>query len=143
MTNKYDLLVINTDGGARGNPGPAGIGVSAVVNKEVIFTVSQKIGITTNNVAEYTAVIKALEEIEKLQISAEKIKFILDSELIVNQILGNYKVKQPHLQVLRQTVIDLIKKLRTNNQVSQISFTSVPREENKSADKLVNLALDS
>ena len=142
MDNKYQLLEINTDGGSRGNPGPAGIGVYASSNNQVIFTLSEKIGETTNNVAEYTAVIRSLEELIKRKIFSEKLKYILDSELIVRQITGKYKVKQPHLQELRQRIVDIVGTLRSNKQVSLMSFVSVPREQNKKADKLVNEALD-
>ncbi len=143
MIQKIDLLEINTDGGSRGNPGPAAIGVVAKSGNEVIFTLSEKIGETTNNVAEYTAVLRALETLGVKKIFAEKIRFILDSELIVKQITGTYKVKQPHLQELRRQIIDLITLLRQNSQIKLLSFVNVLRDKNKEADKLVNLALDS
>ena len=79
MSKTLDLLEINTDGGSRGNPGQAAIGVVAKADGHVVFTLSEKIGETTNNVAEYTAVLRALEEIEIRDISTEKIRFILDS----------------------------------------------------------------
>ena len=142
MTNKYDLLEINTDGGSRGNPGPAGIGVYAASDGKKIFTLSETIGETTNNVAEYTAVIRSLEEILTKKIFTEKLKYILDSELIVRQITGKYKVKQPHLQVLRQQIVELVKNLKDQGQIKLMTFITVPREQNKKADKLVNDALD-
>lgn len=142
MSKTYDLLEINTDGGSRGNPGPAAIGVYAASNGQKIFTLSEKIGITTNNVAEYTAVLRALEKIMFDEIYADKIRFILDSELILKQITGTYKVKQPHLQTLRQQIVNLIKSLRDNGQIKLMSFVNVLREKNTAADKLVNEALD-
>ncbi|KKT29794.1 MAG: Ribonuclease HI [Candidatus Collierbacteria bacterium GW2011_GWC2_44_18] len=142
MSKIYDLLEINTDGGSRGNPGQAAIGVIAKAEGQVIYTLSEKIGETTNNVAEYTAVLRALEEIESQDIFTEKIRFILDSELIVKQITGLYKVKQPHLQELRKTIIDLIKKLRDTGQIKLMSFVNVLRDKNEEADQLVNNALD-
>ena len=142
MTQKYELLEINTDGGARGNPGPAAIGAYAASNGKKIFTVSETIGETTNNVAEYTAVIRSLEVIDQKDISVDKLKFILDSELIVKQILGQYKVKQPHLKILRQQIADLVTKLKEKGQINLMTFIHVPREQNKSADTLVNKALD-
>lgn len=142
MADKIDLLVINTDGGARGNPGPAAIGAYAQAKGKKIFSVSEKIGETTNNVAEYTAVIRSLEKVKELEIQTKKIKFILDSELIVKQITGKYKVKQPHLKVLRQQIVDLVYSLRANNQIDLMAFSNVPREQNKIADSLVNKALD-
>ena len=143
MTNIIDLLEINTDGGARGNPGPAAIGAYAQSKGKMIFSVSEKFGETTNNVAEYTAVIRSLEKIKELEIQTKKIKFILDSELIVKQITGKYKVKQPHLKVLRQQIVDLVYSLRANNQIGLMAFSNVPREQNKTADSLVNKALDN
>jgi len=142
MQEKYELLEINTDGGSRGNPGPAGIGAYAVSNGEVVFTLSETIGKTTNNVAEYTAVIRSLEVLLEKKIYTEKLKYILDSELIVRQIVGKYKVKLPHLKLLRQKVVDLVKQLRENGQVELMTFVTVPREQNKEADALVNEALD-
>jgi ribonuclease HI len=142
MTKIYDLLEINTDGGARGNPGPAAIGVYAHTQGKKIFTLSETIGETTNNVAEYTAVIRSLETLLEKEIASNKLKHILDSELIVKQILGEYKVKQPHLKVLKNKVADLSKELQEKGLVKLMSFVHVPREENKSADSLVNKALD-
>ncbi|TRZ48406.1 reverse transcriptase-like protein [bacterium] len=142
MTQKFELLEINTDGGSRGNPGPAGIGVYAASNGHKVFTLSETIGETTNNVAEYTAVIRSLEEIASKEIFSGKLKYILDSELIVNQITGKYKVKLPHLKLLRQQVVNLVKDLRDKGQIKLMTFITVPREQNKKADKLVNDALD-
>jgi ribonuclease HI len=142
MAEKYDLLEINTDGGSRGNPGPAGIGVYAASVGQVVFTISETIGIATNNVAEYTAVIRSLEVLTEKGIFAEKLRYILDSQLIARQITGQYKVKLPHLQALRQKIVVLVNKLRDNGQIKLITITTVPRELNKKADKLVNEALD-
>lgn len=142
MAQKFELLEINTDGGSRGNPGPAGIGVYAASSGHKVFTLSETIGETTNNVAEYTAVIRSLETLVEKEIFTEKLKFILDSELIVKQIIGKYKVKLPHLKLLRQQVIDLVKDLRDKGQIKLMTFITVPREQNKKADKLVNDALD-
>ena len=143
MANTINLLEIHTDGGSRGNPGQAAIGVIAKDFSREVFTLSEKIGETTNNVAEYTAVLRALEKIEEDKIFTEKIRFVLDSELIVKQITGLYKVKQPHLQVLRKKIIELIKKLRDNGQINLMSFVNVLRDKNKEADQLVNDALDN
>lgn len=143
MSQTIELLEINTDGGSRGNPGQAAIGVVAVADGHRIFTVSEAIGETTNNVAEYTAVLRALETIAEKGIYTEKIRFILDSELIVKQITGQYKVKQPHLLTLKKQIIDLVKKLRDQDQIKLMSFVNVLREKNKEADKLVNDALDN
>lgn len=143
MSKVLELLEINTDGGSRGNPGPAAIGVFASSGGKKVFTLSERIGETTNNVAEYTAVLRSLEYLESAEVFADKIRFILDSELIVKQITGLYKVKQPHLQLLRQQIVELIKKLRANGQIKLLSFVNVLRDQNKVADKLVNAALDA
>ena len=142
MQETHKLLEIYTDGGSRGNPGPAGIGVYAISCGTEVFTISEAIGVTTNNVAEYTAVIRSLEKILEKEIIVEKLKYTLDSELIVRQILGKYKVKLPHLKLLRHKVVSLIKELHDKKQIQLISFNTVPRELNKNADSLVNEALD-
>ncbi|KKT46560.1 MAG: ribonuclease HI [Candidatus Collierbacteria bacterium GW2011_GWF2_44_15] len=143
MTKKHPFIEIHTDGGSRGNPGPAGIGVFATTDDKVLFTLSETIGETTNNVAEYTAVIRALENLKEKKIVSEKLRFVLDSELIVRQITGIYKVKQPHLLELRLEIVSLINWLRENNIIDKLSFMTVPREKNQDADRLVNEALDS
>lgn len=143
MTQTYSVIQINTDGGSRGNPGPAAIGAIAVSGNEVIFTLSQKIGVNTNNVAEYQAVISALKEFADKGITTEKLNFVLDSELVVRQITGEYKIKQPHLLELKKQISDLISTLKNENRFHSISFSNVLREKNKEADKLVNFALDN
>ena len=108
--NVYEKLTINTDGGSRGNPGHSAIGVYISANEEKVAEISEYIGITTNNVAEYTAVIKALEYLVDQKIQSPQIDFILDSELVVKQIRGLYKIKQPHLQDLNSKIKNLIKR---------------------------------
>jgi|SRR5581483_597271 len=128
-------LTIFTDGGARGNPGPAGIGV--VIHDEagkVIKQLKQYIGEATNNTAEYKALILALREAAALK--ADDLQINMDSELIVRQMQGVYKIKEPNLKILAQEVIIL------RNQFKSVTFTHVPREQNKAADKLVNQAID-
>ncbi|HOZ36870.1 MAG TPA: ribonuclease HI family protein [bacterium] len=129
-------LVIFTDGGARGNPGPAGIG--AVIfdesGKNILATHKKYIGEATNNVAEYSAVILALEEAKKM--GAEELAFILDSELVVKQLNGEYKVKNEDLGKL------FIKIYNLRQYFKKMTFHHVPREQNKLADKLVNQAID-
>lgn len=135
-------LTINCDGGARGNPGPAGIGVYATVNGNPLFSLSEYIGEATNNIAEYTAVIRCLEYLLANQIKAETVDFFLDSELIVKQIKGEYKIKQPHLQKLHQTTKDLLHLLINNQLTHTINFTHIKRELNQQSDDLANQALD-
>ncbi len=129
------LLVINTDGGARGNPGPAGTGV-VIKNEqgEIVYRHGGYIGAATNNVAEYSALIKALTEAHNL--GAREVRINMDSELIVKQMLGQYKIKEPTLQKLAQQAVMLLKKF------DKYSFTHVRREFNKEADMLVNEAID-
>jgi len=142
MPSKYALIDIHTDGGSRGNPGPSGIGAYATSGDDLVFTLSEKIGEATNNVAEYTAVFRALETIKERELTSDKLRFILDSELIVRQITGIYKVKQPHLLELRFQIVSLINLLKEQKIINNLSFMTVPRELNKDADRLVNEALD-
>jgi ribonuclease HI len=128
-------LTINTDGGARGNPGPAGIGV--IIKDEqgqIVYRHGGYLGTATNNTAEYKALIHALTQAKRL--GADELHINMDSELIVKQMLGQYKIKEPTLQVLAQEVIALLKSF------SQYSFHHVRREFNKEADAMVNLAID-
>jgi ribonuclease HI len=130
------LVVINTDGGARGNPGPAGIGlVIKSETGELLYSHGAHIGDATNNVAEYSALIKALEE--SVNLGATNLRIQMDSELIVKQMQGIYKIKQPALQELATKVLALLKKF------DSYSFIHVRREYNKEADALVNKALDA
>jgi ribonuclease HI len=132
--NKH--LTINTDGGARGNPGPAGIGVVIKNDRGLIIKqVSEYIQETTNNFAEYRALIRALEEAHKLE--ATHLLVQMDSELVVRQMTGKYKIKEPTLQKLAAEVF------RLKNNFQEVVFTHVRRELNKEADKLVNQAIDN
>lgn len=128
-------LIIHTDGGARGNPGPAGIGV-AVYNehKELLREYSDFLGIATNNQAEYKAVILALKKAKELE--AEEISFFLDSELVVKQLRGEYKVKNQDLAGLYLEIHNL------SVDFKKITYTHVRREFNKEADRLANEAMD-
>jgi ribonuclease HI len=138
--DKISKLIINTDGGARGNPGPAGIGV--VIGDEsgkVIGHYKQYIGEATNNVAEYKALILALIEagkILKLKSEILNLEIRMDSELIVRQMQGRYKIKDSGLKLLAEEVLSLIKNFPI------VNFVHIPREQNKEADKLVNEAID-
>lgn len=128
-------LIIYTDGGARGNPGPAAIGV--VISNDAgveLKRLGQYIGETTNNQAEYKALIEALKQAAAL--GGERLVCHLDSELVVRQLQGQYKIKEPTLQPLAQEALRLMTKF------AQVQFQHVPREKNKLADQLVNEALD-
>ncbi len=127
--------MIHTDGGARGNPGPAGIG--AVIKDEqgqIMAEVSEYIGETTNNQAEYRAVIAAYEKAK--EIGASELEFYLDSELVVKQLKGEYKVKNKDLQPL------FVKIYNSSLDFKKVTYSHVRREMNKEADKLANLAMD-
>ena len=130
-------LSIFTDGGSRGNPGPAAIGF-VVQDKQgkILFKKGKAIGRATNNVAEYTAVIEALTWLVQ-QKDFDKVDFFLDSKLAVNQLNGLYKIKDAKLR-------DLIIKVRIleRSVSTKINYAFVPREKNKQADQMVNFALN-
>ena len=129
-------VVIYTDGGARGNPGPAGAGAIIYDGSKLIASLKKYLGEVTNNVAEYEALILALGEAKKKSISNRAVEVRMDSELIVKQIRGEYKVKDRNLKVLHAKVRELLQDF------SSVSFVHVPREDNKEADRLVNEAID-
>ena len=131
-------VVIYTDGGARGNPGPAGIGVVIEENGVMIAEFGKYIGDKiTNNWAEYEALVLALMEAEKLGLTKKTIEIRMDSELIVRQMQGVYKVKDKDLKVQYARVRELL------SDFTAVEFVHIPREKNKEADRLVNEAIDS
>jgi len=135
--NKHGFTEVKvfTDGGARGNPGPAAVGVVIFDEKDNIITETGKfIGITTNNVAEYSALIEALDLLK--EIDAYRIIFYTDSSLVYNQVKGLWKVKSPDMKTLNEQAKKMLYDLPGFNMVL------IPREKNKDADKLVNKALD-
>lgn len=134
-----NTLIVNCDGGSRGNPGPAAGAFVVSENGKQIYSDSKFLGITTNNIAEYEAVILALEWIlsNKKDVTVESIKIYLDSELITRQIKGIYKVKNLKLKNLNGKAMSLIQKID-----KKIFFENVSREKNKNADRLVNIELD-
>lgn len=129
-------IVIYTDGGARGNPGPAGAGV-VIRDGEKQTEVKQYLGpLQTNNWAEYEAVVIALGKLQEMGQIGRDIDFRLDSQLVVEQLKGSWKIKEPNLKAQVAKVHGLLKDFGT------VTFTYVPRAENKEADRLVNEALD-
>jgi len=129
-------IVIYSDGGARGNPGPAGIGaVLYDSEKNIIAEISEYLGEATNNQAEYQAIISALEKAQELK--AEELECYLDSELVVKQLSGEYKVKNAGLAPL------FIKIYNLKHNFKKVSFNHVRREFNKEADALANQAMDN
>jgi len=134
-------IVVYTDGGSRGNPGPAAIGVIFTDEKgKVIKEYAQKIGRATNNEAEYEAVIYALQK-AKLLLGKKKAKIIemeirTDSEFVTKQLNGQYKILDRRIEQL------FLKTWNLKIDFGKVVFKHIPRSENREADKLVNLALD-
>lgn len=128
--------VLHVDGASRGNPGPAGIGVVvADARWKVLEEIGEYIGETTNNVAEYRALIRALEA--ALAQGATEVEIRTDSELLVRQVQGTFKVKSPALRPLHEMVTALLDRFAT------WSIQHLPREANARADLLANRALDA
>jgi ribonuclease HI len=134
---KRGEITIHSDGGSRGNPGPAAYGFT-VQDKDntLLYEEGKYIGVTTNNVAEYSGVLNALEWIHA-HAEPEKVLVILDSELVVRQLSGIYKVKNENLRGYVLSIKSLEQKIAV-----PVSYASVPRAQNKDADRLVNFALD-
>lgn len=129
---------VNTDGGSRGNPGPAAIGVVVRAGEdpgEVLAEISRTIGETTNNVAEYAAVIAGLEA--AVELGAEKVRLESDSQLLIRQLQGTYKVRKAHLAPMHRRCRELL------GQFGEYELVHVRRELNVEADALVNQALDA
>jgi ribonuclease HI len=130
-----DKVIIYTDGGARGNPGPAGIG--AVIyseHKKILAEISEYLGVATNNQAEYKALIAAFRKAADL--GAKELDCYLDSELVVKQLKGEYRVKDKDLARLFLDINNLSLSFK------KISYTHIPRERNQEADCLANEAMD-
>ncbi|MEN9390669.1 MAG: hypothetical protein RLZZ283_769 [Candidatus Parcubacteria bacterium] len=132
-------VTIFTDGGARGNPGPAGAGAVVYQGKKLIAEVSEYLGHQTNNYAEYQALLLALEACRSTLGSPvrEQVTIKMDSELIVKQMKGEYRVKEPTLKLLHADAKSLI-----HESFPHIEFVHVRRELNKEADALANAAMD-
>ncbi len=131
----YTIIKVFTDGGARGNPGPAAVGVVILdENNNIISETEKFIGQATNNFAEYSALIEALNLLK--EIDAYRVIFYTDSSLVYSQIKGIWKIKSPELKLLNEHAKKMLEKLPDYN------FVLIPREKNKNADKLVNKALD-
>lgn len=134
------IIHIYTDGGSRGNPGQAAIGV--VITDDTgtpLASFGKRLGIATNNVAEYTAVIEALDWVyNHLNNYPLTIRVFVDSRLVCSQLDGSFKVKHPNMQRLVAMIREKEKQLN-----AKITYKHIPREQNKKADRLVNLALDN
>jgi ribonuclease HI len=124
-----------TDGGSRGNPGPAALGyVLEAHDGTVLAAHGERIGVATNNVAEYSALIAGLEK--ALELAVPEVEVISDSELLVKQMTGEFRVKNAALRELSLEASQLARRL------GNVSYRAVPREQNELADRLVNEALD-
>ncbi len=128
-------MVVNVDGGSRGNPGPAAIAAVATdPSGKVLAERAETIGEATNNVAEYRALLLGVELAKEL--GADQVEFVGDSKLIVEQVRGNWKIKQEHLRPLRAKAIEALE------QLPKWSIRHVTRDDNARADELLNEALD-
>ena len=129
-------MIVACDGASRGNPGPAGAGAQITDGEGVVLAeVAEGIGRSTNNVAEYTAVIRGLERAREL--GATDVLLRSDSQLLINQLTGRYRVKTPHLQPLHRRVRELAAGF------DAIEFEHVRRERNTEADRLANEGVDA
>jgi ribonuclease HI len=129
-------VVAYSDGASRGNPGPAAVGVRILAaDGTELWSGGRRIGRATNNVAEYLGALTALEKASELGVSELELR--MDSELVVRQLEGTYRVKEPTLASLKREIDALIGKFRS------VRFRHVPREENRETDRLANEALDA
>jgi ribonuclease HI len=132
---KSKKLLLYTDGASRGNPGPAGIGVVILDSKrKKLKELSKYIGETTNNVAEYSALICALEEAQSM--AAGEVVIYMDSELMTRQLTGEYRVKSEEIRPLFEKALGLLKKL------GSFEIKHIERAKNKDADRLANRAVN-
>lgn len=133
-----DTIKIYTDGASRGNPGLAGIGIVVCDDKNEISETHKKfLGNFTNNSAEYLALIESVKILRNSELNFSHINFYLDSELVVKQIRGEYKIK--HADLIKLS-LEFWKEIKTLNK--NFSIHHIPREKNKTADKLANEAID-
>ena len=130
-------LIIEADGGSRGNPGPAAYGclVKDAQTNEVLFKEGKTLGVTTNNVAEYSGLVAALAAAHEIDPNAQ-IEVRMDSKLVVEQMSGNWKIRHENMK-------GLVEKARNAFAQSQVKYVWVPREDNLEADTLLNIALDA
>jgi len=135
VSSRERPFIAYIDGGARGNPGPAGFGVRIERGDgSLVEEFSQSIGVATNNVAEYRGLLEALEWAKSNSLQALHVRS--DSQLLVRQMLGQYKVKHPALQSLHT------KARLLSHQIGRVTFEHVGRESNAHADRLANVAMD-
>ncbi len=128
------MLTVNTDGGSRWNPGPSGCAFVIADNGKVLETGHYYLGTMTNNQAEYIGAMLGLLAVQKR--GAKEVHLVMDSELVIRQLQGIYKVKDAELKVLHKKIKDILATF------SKVQFSSVLREKNKLADELANQAMD-
>ena len=131
---KQESVSIYIDGAARGNPGPAGAGIIIKENGKTVKAIHKYLGDTTNNIAEYSALISGLQE--AIALGYKNAELYLDSELAVQQLRGEYRVKDANIKVLFNKAVSLI------NQFDNIKIIKIERRDNKEADKLANKAIN-
>lgn len=129
-----ESVSIHVDGAARGNPGPAGAGIVLKENGKTVKSIYKYLGETTNNIAEYSALIWGLKE--AIALAYKKVELYLDSELVAQQLKGEYKVKNNNLRPLFEKAIALI------NNFVEVKIIKIDRTDNKEADKLANKAIN-
>lgn len=132
-------LIVEADGGSRGNPGPAGYGalVCDAESGELLAECSEGIGVATNNVAEYQGLIAGLRASIELGGASAQVEVRMDSKLVVEQMSGRWKVKHPAMRTLALEAGRLV------GQLGSVRYTWIPRERNKRADRLANEAMDA
>ena len=131
-------ISVYTDGGSRGNPGISGFGIAVLdQHGDIIYKLSKFIGIKTNNEAEYFAILEALTWVRDHQTEFSSVNFYSDSQLIVRQLNGLYKVKAANIKALYQLALSLISEIKIT-----CTFHEIFREKNSLADSLANLAMD-
>lgn len=130
-------VVVEADGGSRGNPGPAGYGAVVLEpgTEEVLAERAEGIGVATNNVAEYQGLIAGLRA--AIELGATEVEVRMDSKLVVEQMSGRWQIKHPAMKPLAKEAAGLIRELGV------VQFGWIPRERNKRADRLANLAMDA
>ena len=129
--------ILYADGGSRGNPGPSGAGAVIYRDEVAVAEISLALGTTTNNVAEYTALLEGLKKLQEVNTDSTPVEVRMDSELVIKQMRGEYKVKHPNLKHLHLEAQNLA------GNFAHITYTHIPREKNGEADALANAAMDT
>ncbi len=139
MTVEENQFIIYFDGASKGNPGHSGVGAIVFKEYEIFAVLTKYIGIVTNNVAEYTALKAILMKVQPIIVNKKEVEMLLksDSELIVKQLRGFYRIKNARLKGLSETVVKMLERYKTWN------IEHIPREENRIADALATSAIEN